>query len=222
MPEENSQNAWERTYSHFKEGYKNAQDAIRFVDTKSGVLTGLLMITTAVPFEVLKWSAGLEAGYPANLQIFQCNHHFTFLIILWGSIWGIALGVCGVAFSVEGLAPRSPKKHYQGVGGSIKRWADILGGKHKKKNDKPPITVLFPFHNEKAEAVAEKFFHAAASGMTEKQILREYAAQLKQVGRILCLKIECNQRAALCFRWQLWSYLVTAVLAFIAVTFFSL
>lgn len=222
MTEEDDSNSWNRTYAHFKDGYKNAHEAIRFVDTKTGVITGLLILTTAAPFTILKWSASLEDKYQASLQNFQSNHPFPYAIILVGCILGIICGICGVIFGVEGLSPRSPKKYYQGIFGVISRWNDIVHGRHKKKNDKPPITVLFPFYKEKDEAAATKHFHQAAKGLTEKEIIHEYGVQIAQVGRILCLKIECNQHSAICFKLQLWIYLITAVLTYLAITFYSL
>lgn len=214
--------SWTRTSAHFKDGYKNAGEAIRFVDTKTSVLTGLLMLTTAAPFTALKWSASLDAKYPSNLQNFQSSHPYAYAIILAGSVLGIIFGICGVIFGVEGLSPRSPKKHYHGVFGAIKRMSDILSRKHSKKKDKPPISVLFPFYKERDSILATKYFNRAAKGLSEKEILQEYEGQIAQVGRILCLKIECLQRAALCFKMQLWNYLATAVLAYLAITFYGL
>jgi hypothetical protein len=220
--DESIQKTWERTYNHFKDGYKNSQDAIRFVDTKTGVITGLTVVTTAIPFGVLKWAAGLDSKYPANLQTFQMDHEQVYRLILAGAILGIVSGVCGIAFGIEGIAPRSPKKYYQGIRGIMRRWYDKLRGLHKGKNDKPPTTVLFPFYKEKDEVSAKTYFHNAAKGMSEKAVIREYENQIGQIGRILCLKIECNQRSAFCFRLQLWVYLITAFMAFCAITFFGL
>jgi hypothetical protein len=222
MEDNTENNSWERTCAHFKDGYKNAQDAIRFVDTKTGVITGLIMLTTAAPFGVLKWSASLDEKYHASLVYFEQNHNSVYELILGGCILGITVGICGVMFGVEGLAPRSPKKYYQGIIGTFVRWMDIIRRRHKKKNDRPPVSVLFPFYKEKDEIAAAKHFHRAAKGLSEDDIIQEYAQQVGQVGRILCLKIESNRHSVLCFKLQLWIYLITSVLAYLAVTFHSL
>src|SRR4051794_8119336 len=62
----------EQTLQHAKDGYKNSQEVIRFVDTKTAVITGLSTLIAGSLVAILKWS--IESDAEANLQLLARGH----------------------------------------------------------------------------------------------------------------------------------------------------
>src|SRR5689334_6538588 len=52
---------------HAKDGYKNSQEVIKFVDTKTAVITGLNTLIVGSLVSLLKWSIESEKGSHATL-----------------------------------------------------------------------------------------------------------------------------------------------------------
>ncbi len=204
----------DETFDHIKTGYRNAQDTIKFIDTKTGVMTGLLTAATGTPLFFFKWVICLEDKHPASYKSFSASHPISTNIVLFGLLTGMVLGVLGVLCAVDGLMARNPRKLYQGLLGWVRKMWDKVQGRYKKTHDKPPVTVLFPIFKPEEEEYALKYFRDASKRLTREEILAEYRVQVAQVGRILNRKIACNQRSVIFFSLQFLAYALTGLVAF--------
>src|SRR5262249_8325550 len=76
----------QQTLSHAKAGYQNAQDVIKFVDTKTAVITGLSTVTAGFLFATLKWS--IESDGVSRPRLYQvtvphaCAALFFYLLVV--------------------------------------------------------------------------------------------------------------------------------------------
>lgn len=206
---------FQATREHAKDGYANAQSVVKFIDTKTGVMTGLLTVVTAAPLAWLQWFWGLDPNKAAGLHTI-CNTHAASSEILFnGVIIGMVCGVVGIVCSVHGLMARDPKRRYQGFLGTIKRIWHLIRGKYEAKHDKPIMTVLFPLYAPDHKDAAIKRFDLVKKGFSQRQVLEEYHVQFEQIGRILHKKIRCNQLAVSCFECQVIIYAAAGLLAYI-------
>lgn len=209
----------EANLQHAKDSYSNAQDIIKFIDSKSAILTGILVITTAVPFAVL--------------QIPITNEHLTFTVILtWfadssivgqgGMCLSVLLLIAGIGFgcssllsSTNGLRARCPRKTGMRERGLFLELLCFLLGRDKcNKKTTPKPTALFPQYSPAQSNEAKKVFEKLRRGQFSKQeILNEYAIQLESVGNVLEAKICANKSAFRWFEIQIISYAGSAIIA---------
>ena len=55
---------FEETLAHARAGYANAQDIIKFIDTKIAVVTSLITVSLGLPFLFIQWlGAQREASF---------------------------------------------------------------------------------------------------------------------------------------------------------------
>src|ERR1044071_91450 len=64
----------EDTLLHAKEGYRNTQDVIKFVDTKTAVVTGLSTLAAGALVTVVKWVIEADGESRANMTQIAESH----------------------------------------------------------------------------------------------------------------------------------------------------
>jgi hypothetical protein len=155
------------TLDHAKDGYRNAQEVIKFVDTKTAVVTGLSTVLAGFLVLVLKWSVELSGNFKPNLGQLTSAHpclsaclYFLVLVSLTAAI----VCLCAAVWSVIARA--------------------------RPTNLENAFTVLFPFYRQRDAADACRVFEQKLTGMTGTEILKEYEDQLRIVGMILGRKLK--------------------------------
>jgi hypothetical protein len=207
---------------HARAAYANAQDVIKFVDTKTTVLTGIVTITTGIPLVILRYLLLEKAGQ--TVALFDWYYRTARLgryaliasVVLLAS--GFACGLASLLASTNGLMARTPRKARdkqrslaQELGSLLLRTVTFgLAGKREAKTGR--LTCLFPlFGASQAEKALANFQKLAAGKYTRAEILEEYAAQLESVGSILNTKILRNRKAVEWFERQIFIYLACIV-----------
>ena len=215
---------------HAKTAYTNAQDVIKFVDTKTGVMTGVLTITTGIPLAVFHFVVSNNSNETAT--IFRWLHESGLIAKILVYISAAALcagfifGVVSLLAATSGLMARRPRTAndkedslWKEVGFALLR-AVTFGRKGNRGSNEPqpPLTCLFPLFppHRKKEALAN-FRNLAAAKYDARDVLREYASQLESVGSILETKINRNRKAVRFFEGQLAAYMVSSVLSVILI-----
>ena len=155
------------TLDHAKDGYRNAQEVIKFIDTKTAVVTGLSTLLGGFLLLVLKWSVELNGNLTPNLGQLTSAHLclatcFYFLVLV--SLLAAVLCLCAAVWSVIARA--------------------------RPTNLENAFTVLFPFYRRRDAAEACRQFERKLGGMTKTEIIKEYEDQLRIVGMILGQKLK--------------------------------
>ncbi|OGV70665.1 MAG: hypothetical protein A2283_11620 [Lentisphaerae bacterium RIFOXYA12_FULL_48_11] len=175
------------TIEHAQRGYQNAQETIRFVDTKTGVLTGLCCLLLGAGLELIKTCLAIGV-YKAPF-----NGH---AIDSWCIVAGIALlifaisGIGCIIASIHSLTARPPLAS-------------------------TGFTVLFPFFTPPARSTAEEYARKIVVGMKESEIAEEYQNQIISVGAILEEKCKWHRRAVLYFRAEVLSLFALGAAVFL-------
>lgn len=177
----------ETLLSHLRSSHANVQDVIKFIDTKTGALTGLTTITLTVPYLVIKFFVGEE--YKAELW---CN---PFPSIANFPLYGLILlgfsflcGLLSICCSIESLVARPPS-----------RWRADTG----KGASPSRFCILFPFYSPNQTEEAKQYFSKIVSGLSRGELLSEYQHQTEQLGSIVQRKILWHRRAVGFFWGQL-------------------
>ena len=155
------------TLGHVKVGYQNAQDVIKFVDTKTAVVTGLSTVLGGFLLIVLKWSVELDGASRPNLEQLTAAKP-------WIAIWFYLLVLISLGSAVVCL--------------SAAVWSVIARARPKHLENR--FTILFPFYKQRDAADACRAFEQKLKGMTTVDILNEYEDQLRVVGMILGKKLK--------------------------------
>lgn len=193
------------TLEHATRGHANAQDVIKFVDTKTGILTGLVAVTTAAPLAILQWSAALDPKLPASLSAFRVDHLMCFNLLCYGLGVGMLLGGCSAVSAMHGLMARNPRRRYQGLLEFFQKiWLWVR--RKPRSRSSSVVTVIFPIYRRKNQAAAKVYFDKAMEGMSANDVLREHKLQLFELGRIVNRKIFCNRMAVSFFELQVFTY----------------
>lgn len=204
---------------HAKDSYANAQDVIKFIDSKSAVLTGILVITTGIPFAVLQIPLSSEKVSFSTLwtwfsacgkwsQVAAC---ISILLL----VAGVACGCMSLLSSTNGLRARRPRKSGTRERGLFLELLCFLVGRDERKGKADTqLTALFPQYSVNRSGEAKKLFQKLGKGkFTKEEILGEFAIQLESVGNVLEAKITANKNAFRWFELQILSYLGSAVIA---------
>jgi hypothetical protein len=222
MSKNPEQDALEDNLTHARASYANAQDVIKFVDTKTTVLTGIVTITTGIPLFILRYllvektDQALAAIHWHSRISTVGRSAFTAAIILLAV--GFACGLLSLLASTNGLMARTPRKARdkqrslsQDLGALLLRTASFgLFGKRETKSG--IFTCLFPlFASHQVEKALANFQKLGKGHYTRTEILEEYAAQLESVGSILNIKIRRNRKAVEWFERQILVYLACVV-----------
>ena len=173
--DENTLENFENTFEHLKAGYANAQEIIKFIDTKTSFLTGASALVIGFVMEALKQYI---VQVPPNIKHdFDSHPYLVCVLMVLGELSLLAGGIC-IWCSVLSLIARPPTKKL-------------------KRN----CTILFPFYSGKP---SERDYCAKVSqGLTDKEILKEYEAQIWNVGLILQKKLFRHRWAGKMFLIQL-------------------
>lgn len=206
---------------HAKAGYANAQEIVKFVDSKTGILTGIVTATTAIPFALLN----LLISSDSDNQFVQWFHNCGTVpkVIIMGSL-GIAIwvGCLSLLNSTSGLMSRKPTNGHKDerllwelVKFVIVKTRRLFADKDRRESPRQSkLTSLFPLFPQTREAEATENFRALESGQYSRElVLEEYGSQLKSMGIILNTKIERNQDAVRWFEIQVLFYAVCAIAA---------
>ena len=144
---------WENNLAHARALYPNAQEVIRFVDTKTSVLTGILTVTTGIPLALLPYVLVRKSDESSALvQWYSGGGHGKMVVIaaIVTTLLGFCCGIFSLLASTNGLMSRVPR-----VGGEIQEALTLelgrvllrtftlgLMGKRATRNE--VLTSLFP------------------------------------------------------------------------------
>lgn len=175
----------EKLMEHLRASHANVQDVIKFIDTKTGALTGLVTLISTFPFLIFRYFTGEDFDITKWKNPFPDHPNFPLigLSLLALSFVG---GLSSICCSLMSLTARPPS-----------RWTK------SKTRHKDQFCILFPFYTPKQAVHAQEYFSKIISGFTQKELLAEYVHQMEQLGRIVELKVRWHRRAAMCFYIQL-------------------
>jgi hypothetical protein len=179
--------ACERAILHAKDGYKNAQEIIRFIDTKASFFAGSAIVLLGFTMQLLKQYFELPASLKAQLEAVADVHPICFCCLTWIIASSMLSGVLSVWSSLFCLVGRPPKRNLAYV-----------------------PTILFPFFkgNQNEREVCKN----RCTGMTEEELSKEYECQIWNVGVILFQKIRRNRWAAWMLLAQIFLLVVGGIL----------
>ncbi len=221
--------AFQRNLEHARAGYANAQEVVRFVDSKSAILTGVITVTTGIPFALLQVLVSSESPRIDKLIALSSSYLWavgtaTILVAM-----GILCGALSLLSSTSGLMARQPASPGSREMGLPKQLFTFLIGKllglvgraQLPTGFTGDITSLFPLFPPHRVAEAQARFSRLALGQYDRsEILAEYAYQLGSIGRIIDIKIERNKDSVRWFELQAVCYGLGA-LATVTVLFFG-
>lgn len=182
--------------SHLSDGYRNAQETIRALDTKTNILT----VLSAFAFTAI-------LGMLKTAWDYTCAHAQTVEAVLTGSSqMPLILALALVGLLIVSLFL-----------GSLCIWACLATLTARAPSQEIAFvssTILFPylppvgrFGRTRAQAEydnAKAYYDKITTGqITEADILSEYHNQIMNLGSILGKKILWNRRAVGFFRWQI-------------------
>jgi hypothetical protein len=176
-----------RAIEQAKIGYKNAQELIRFIDTKSSFLTGGSVVCLGFAFQLLKYFRELPTQQQVQLTKFFHDCPVCSVCMQTLGVLSLLCGVLCVWSCVFSLVGRNP-----------------IHIRH---------SLLFPFFT--GTAADHAYCQKVAVGMTEAEVAEEYKNQIFNIGIILQRKIKHHRWAAWMFLVQI-AVLATAGIVFIA------
>lgn len=180
---------WKTTLDHLREGYKNGQEAIRSVDTKVSVLTGLatfaLAATAGAVGAVCDWLKSDPSRFRHSVDNINPISAVLLLFALAIAL-SFLLGVRSIWSSMRALTPR-PRESFTSL----------------------PATALFPFlpygrrQDEKRQEALQHYQDILGRDLDPAAIRREYQDQIQNIGNILGQKIAHCGSAIRWFRAQI-------------------
>lgn len=188
--------SFDTTIEHAKEGYKNAQEVIKFVDTKTAVVTGLSTLIGGSLVAVLKWSVESEKNSHATLQHLAEYHPW---VVQW---FYILVATCFAAMFVC-------------IAAAV--WSVIARARPRRLENR--FTLLFPIYKQRDEKAACEVLSNKLRGISKEQILLEYEDQLRIVGMILGKKLKHVRIACIALLVQLVLFVfAVAILSFLYIS----
>lgn len=175
----------EKLMEHLRASHANVQDVIKFVDTKTGALTGLVTLISTFPFLIVRYFTGEDFDITKWKNPFPDYPNFP-LVGLFLLALSFAGGLVSICCSLMSLTARPPS-----------RWIK------PKTSHKDQFCILFPFYTPKQANHAHAYFSKILSGFTQKELLAEYVHQMEQLGSIVERKVRWHRRAAIWFCVQL-------------------
>ncbi|MFZ2655591.1 MAG: hypothetical protein WAX69_11735 [Victivallales bacterium] len=155
----------EQIIEHLKTGYQNAQEIIRFIDNKTEILLGIVLVVTggiiAYTINMFEMEKAIYKEIFCLLQTNYCTFILFILILLSGIISIIFLMLC-----LRARRSTRPSKRFG-----------------------PPYFILFPCVRQKDSNKAISYYDTTLESMTASDIIKEYKFQLVIVGIILDRKI---------------------------------
>ena len=180
----------QQSLDHAKTGYQNAQDVIKFMDTKFGAVAGLSILLCGFQLKSLASFLQLPESTQAAVRALLESHTAELQVLVLCAAASLISGVACIVCAISGVMARAPR--------DTPRWLKILASigfaSHLPKRKKYKHTVLFPFWTDSDMAV--RSFRRISRGMTHKEISAEYVSQLWNLGAILQKKIALVRWAA--------------------------
>ncbi len=169
------------TIKHAKSGYENAQNVIKLIDAKAGILIGLSTLAAGFLVSVFKWYVEIDPSKGGANFLAAVAKHPAF--IHWAAFLGVlsliaALGCIGACV-----------------------WSVVA--RSRPDNLQMPFSVLFPAYPQDKEREAAEFFRWKLRGMSQTEMLIEYEDQIRVLGLILSKKLKHNRIASIAFLVQL-------------------
>lgn len=169
----------ETTLEHAKAAYANAQETIRFIDTKAGALTGLLTLAVGLPIWVVQWLSEQKPDESALYIGLAKSQPYILLAAFLAWSCGIMAGVISLWLVLDCIAARLPSR--------------------KRKP-----TVLFPMVSGRHSAYV--IARRLTFGISALDTINEYRTQCLRVGAILAKKVIKFNRAMRWFKAQIAAY----------------
>jgi hypothetical protein len=180
--------------NHAKDSYANGQSVIRLIDTKTGAVTGLATLTTAIPAGIFRWYFCDPAAEKAPL-VTSCHLHPNATLCISGLLLLAAIaGVISIVMSVQGLVARRPRKH----------------------KVRSSLTILFPHYSDIYDKETDLLLSQLPEGLTLTEVLQEYKHQILEIGVIITYKIKSHRHAVHLYQIEVLILLFAAMLAFAA------
>ncbi len=175
-----------------KAGYANAQDVIKFIDTKASIATGLITLAIGASLLVTQWLAEREA-----------TSHFCPNVVATRSptLWLLAQ-----MFLVVGT----------GAGALALHWA-IATIRPRMRTGRSRFAILFPQYDpSQHRAAAVRTLAKLNPNFTREGELREYKSQLLNVGAALFAKMSNLKRSLGYMEFQFLAYAAAFTLVMLA------
>jgi hypothetical protein len=182
---------FQRTLTHAKAGYSNAQDIIKFLDAKAGALLGIVSLMLGLPLLLAKWVLEQPATAQFHLPLLM-GHAW------WWCFWTGVLAVLSLG------------------AGALSMCQAVAAVRARLPKSKAKIPVLMPLHPPGDYRQAVRSFGRLRRGLKREEILREYELQLTRLGQILSEKAVLVSRAAWLFRVQFLLFILLVVTFFAA------
>ena len=183
------------TIEHAKAGYANAQDVIRFLDTKTGAVMGLVTLSIGLPMLFGQWLAGLGEGSQFSLRALMAGSRLLCEISAGIAGLGFTAGAVALLYCLHGLNARTPF------------------GRGK-------VPILFPMFDPTGKTnAAHRSFARLRRKITNEEIIAEYEMQLRRTGSILHEKMRCLRFAVRCVEFQIVAYFF-ALISLVCIKFF--
>jgi hypothetical protein len=209
-------------------GHSNAQEVIRFVDSKTSVITGIVTATTAIPLAIYHFLFSGDSNEGATIAAWVAEGGAPESLVIVAGLFlflGFCFGVLSLLAATSGLMARRPRETLFKDDSLAKELAlgllrTVTFGKKGGFSSGPlqEVTCLFPlFKPAQREEAMEKFRKLGAAEYDSAEVLREYALQLESLGSILETKISRNRKAIRFFESQLGVYAVAVVLSVVLV-----
>lgn len=185
---------WREVHSHLQDGFRNAQETIRAMDTKVSILTGLSVFALTAVGGLLGSAASCFGEHPEYFRtVLLAPSWLLVLAAVLGSaiVVSLVFGIVCILLCVEALRARN---RIEGI-------------------TKLPATVLFPHlptrgklsteqWMEKHRLLKEYYDRIAGGGFSDEDIQKEFHDQILNLGIILGEKIVWFQRASKWFWCQ--------------------
>lgn len=181
------------SFEHAVASYSNAQELVRFLDTKAAAIIGYSTLLAAIPFGLFHWAfSGADSGPREEITRWMLTMPIGQSVL--GSLLVCSL-LCAAPVILHALAASSARAqtHYTNQ------------------------TVLFPAHDDNDKVNFEAAIKKLTAGLSKSVRLSEYAAQITEVGRILRQKMLCIGKALFWLKLQLSMLVVFVVLALLQI-----
>ncbi len=182
----------EASLEHAQASYANAQETIRFIDTKTAILTGLATLAVSVPIAVLLWLNGAELAEGISRSTVGDSCRCVLIAVSIPPVASIIASALAVVFSTLSLMARGCPS-----------------------NSESPTSILFPTANVATGGRLAGRLQELRGGVDVRFRLDEYCNQIEVVAGILATKILWHRRSVKAFLWQVILTFLSCLIAFL-------